>query len=75
MELQEFIKKFSDQFDETAIDEINENTVYQNLDEWSSLLALSIIAFVKIDFSKTITGSELRNCTTVKNLFELIQLK
>lgn len=75
MELNEFIKGFAEQFDETDISEFQADTYYQELDEWSSLSAMSIIAFVKTNYNKTITGKEIRSCETVEELFELIQSK
>ena len=47
MELNEFIKGFAEQFDETDASDIQADTCFQELDEWSSLSAMSIIAFVK----------------------------
>lgn len=75
MELQDFIKNFAEQFDETDASEIQADTNYQELDEWSSLTAMSIIAFVKTQYNKAITGKEIRSCSTVKELYELIQSK
>ena len=75
MELNEFIKKFQEQFDETDASEIQSDTFYQELDEWSSLSAMSIIAFVKTCYNKSITGKEIRSCETVEELFELVQSK
>ena len=37
MELNDFIKKFAEQFEETAPEEIQANTEFKNLEEWSSL--------------------------------------
>lgn len=75
MELNEFIKGFAEQFDETEVSDIQADTCFQELDEWSSLSAMSIIAFVKTNYNKTITGKEIRSCETVEELFELIQAK
>ena len=46
MELQDFIEKFAEQFDETEVCELTAETKFKELDEWSSLIALSIIAMV-----------------------------
>lgn len=75
MDLQNFIKGFAEQFDETDASEILPDTFYQDLEEWSSLTAISVIAFVKTQYNKTITGKEIRSCETVEDLFKLIQLK
>jgi acyl carrier protein len=75
MELNDFIKNFADQFDDTDASEITADTEYQELDEWSSLTAMSIIALAKTEYGKTITGREIRYTKTVKDLFDLIASK
>jgi acyl carrier protein len=72
MELQDFIAKFAGQFEDTDIADINANTAFQDLDEWGSLTALGIIAFVKTEYGKNITGKEIRSCETVEDLFNLV---
>ncbi len=73
MDIKEFVIKFADQFDDTPIEEFTEDTYYKEMDEWSSLTVLGIIALVKEEFGKTITGKEIRNCETIKDLFNHIQ--
>lgn len=73
MELKEFIENLAEQFDDTDISEIQPETEYQELDEWSSLTAMSIIAMVKTQYGKTITGREIRKCQTVEELFNLVK--
>lgn len=75
MELNVFIEKFADQFDDTDPSEIKADTEYQELDEWSSLTAMSLIALAKAEYGKTITGREVRSCKTVEELFNLIASK
>lgn len=75
MDFNKFITAFAEQFEDTDISEITENTNFKNIDEWSSLIALSIIAMVKTEYGKTISGKEIRSCETVKNLFDLIESK
>lgn len=75
MELNDFIVRFANQFDETDASEIQADTYFQELEEWSSLTAMAIIAFVKTEYGKTITGKEIRSCDTVEDLFTLITSK
>ena len=63
----------AEQFDDTEITKIQPETEYQELDEWSSLTAMSIIAMVKTQYGKTITGREIRKCQTVEELFNLVK--
>lgn len=73
MELKEFIANLADQFEDTDVAEIQADTDYQQLDEWSSLSAMAIIAMVKTEYGKTITGREIRKCQTVEELFNLVK--
>lgn len=73
MELNDFIEKLRDLFEDTDPEEITRETFFQELDEWSSLTALSVIAMVKTDYERNITGKEIRSCGTVEDLFNLIQ--
>ena len=42
MNQEEFVQNFANQFDETDASEITIKTVFKDLDEWSSLLSLSV---------------------------------
>ena len=75
MELNDFITKFANQFDDTDPEEITAGTVFKDLDEWGSLLGFSVIAMVKVEYGKTLTGTEIRQCNTVEDLFNTIAAK
>lgn len=75
MELNDFIKNFADQFEDTDPAEITANTNYQELEEWDSLAALGIIALVKTKYGKTVNGREIRSCVSVQALFDLVSAK
>ena len=75
MELNDFISKFAEQFDETDAAEFKAETEFKALDEWSSLTALSIIAMVDEEYDITIKGDDIRNSETIEDLFNLVQAK
>ena len=75
MTLDEFVKAFAAEFDETPEDQFKEDTEYKSLEEWGSLTALSIIALAMEGFEKKITGADLRACSTIEDLYNLIQTK
>lgn len=75
MELKDFITEFANQFDDTDAAEIQADTLFHDLDEWSSLTAMSVIAFVKTNYGKTITGKEIQMCNTVEDLFNIVSSK
>lgn len=75
MELKEFIENFAEQFDDTEIGDLKADTDFKELDEWSSLLALSIIAMVDEEYNVTLKGDDIRNSKTIADLFELVKSK
>ncbi len=75
MELNEFVANFADQFDDTDPSEITAETKFHDLDEWSSLTGMSVIALAKTEYGKTITGTELKACLTVEDVYNLINKK
>ncbi len=75
MELKEFIENFVALFDETDASEIQANTAFKELDEWSSLIALGVIAMADEEYDVTLKGDDIRNSNTVEDLFNLIKSK
>ena len=75
MTLDEFVKAFAAEFDDTPAEQFTPDTNYRELDEWGSLVALSIISMVDDEFDKRLTGADLRKCTTVGELFNLVESK
>ena len=75
MEIKEFIENFANQFDDTDPSEIKAETVFKELDEWSSLIALSVIAMVDEEYDITIKGDDIRNSNTVEDLFNAVKAK
>ena len=71
----DFLEKFREQFEDTDPVEIELSTVYKDLDEWSSIVSFAIIAMVKVEYDKTVTGAEIRHCNTVEDLYNLIASK
>lgn len=72
MELKEFIEHFAEQFDETDINEVTATTEFKELDEWSSMTALSIIAMVDEEYDVRIKGDDIRSTRTVEDLFNIV---
>ena len=75
MELKDFIENFAQQFDDTDASEIKAETVFKELDEWSSLIALSVIAMVDEEYEVTLKGEDIRNSITVEDLFNAVKAK
>jgi acyl carrier protein len=75
MELQDFIEKFAEQFDDTDVSVLQANTEFKKLDEWSSLIALSVIAMVDEEYDVTLKGDDVRAAQTIQDLFNTVNNK
>lgn len=73
--LEDFILNFADQFDDTDAGEFTPTTVFKDLDEWSSLIALSIIAMVDEEYDVTLKGDDIRNSNTIEDLYNVVRSK
>lgn len=75
MYIKEFIENFASQFDETDASVFTAETKFKTLEEWSSLTALSIIAMVDEEYDITIKGDDIKNSTTIEDLFNIVVSK
>ncbi len=75
MEIKEFIQKFADQFEDTELDVFTPETNYRDLNEWSSLIALSILAMIDEEYDVQLKGAEMRATKTIQELFDLVSSK
>ncbi len=70
--LDEFVELFAEQFDHTDASEITAETVYHDLNEWSSLIGLSVIAMVDEEFDIALKGDDVKNSVTVEDLYNRV---
>lgn len=75
MTLEEFVMAFAEEFEETPVEEFSAQTEFKKLNEWGSLIALSIISMVDDQMEKRVTGADLRSSNTIEELYNLISSK
>ena len=73
--LEEFVELFAEQFDETNAAEFSADKNFRELDEWSSLIALSIIAMVDDEFDITLLGDDIKNSNTIRDIYDIVASK
>lgn len=72
MEINKFIEHFAEQLEETDATELTATTKFRELEEWSSLIALSIIAMVDEEYDVTLKGDDIINAITIEDLFNTV---
>lgn len=75
MEIKEFIQNFAEQFDDTELEVFTPETNYRELEEWSSLIALSVLAMIDEEYDVQLKGEEMRATKTIQELFDLVSSK
>jgi len=72
MNITKFILVLETEFEELEPGTLKPETNFRDLDEWSSMHALIIIALIDTDFNVSITGEDLSNIETVSQLFDIV---
>lgn len=75
MEINEFIEKFAEIFDDTDASTLTAGTKFRELDEWSSLAALGLIALADEEFGVELVANDVRGAETIADIFEVIKGK
>lgn len=71
MEIQDFIEKFAEAIEVEDVEALTAETDFRELEEWSSLSVMLLIAFYDEEFGKEITEMDIR---TAKNIGELYNI-
>ena len=75
MELNEFVAHFAEQFEETEKSVFTPDLEFRTLDEWSSLMGLSIIAMVDEEYDVTLKGNDIKSANTIEELFNIVRAR
>lgn len=73
--LDEFVVLFAEQLDETDPSNVTAQTKFRDLEEWSSLLALSLISMVDEEFDVTLKGDDVKNSETIEDVYNIVVSK
>jgi len=73
MNLDDFIKKMAEQFEDADAVNFNADTEYKTLDEWSSMMVLSIMAMIDNEYKVQIKGTTIRNADTIGDLYNAVK--
>ena len=73
--MEEFIKNFANQWDETDASEFTPECEFHELEEWSSLVGLAILNMIAKKYGVKVAPAELKACVTIEDVFTLIKAK
>lgn len=69
MKFQDFVEKFAEAIEIEDVENLSGETVFRDLDEWSSLSVMLLIAFYDEEFGKEIGDVAIKECITIEDLY------
>jgi Phosphopantetheine attachment site. len=75
IELDGFIRNMANQYDNTDVSMFKPDTKFREMDEWNSMIVLSVMAMVKEEYEVSLTGDDFRNSETIENLYNAVKTK
>ncbi len=73
--LDEFVALFAEQLDETDPSTVTAQTKFRDLEEWSSLMALTLISMIDEEFDVTLKGDDVKNSETIEDVYNVVVSK
>ena len=75
MELEKFIKNLEDVFEDADPKTIKPQSQFRDIEGYSSLIALSIIAMADEEYNVKLKGNDIRKANTIEDLFNIIKTR
>jgi len=75
MNIEEFVQNFSELFEYAENNNFSPSARFRDIEEWSSLMALSVIAMVDEKYHLKLTGTDILNSKTIEDLYNIIKAK
>lgn len=75
MELNQFVQSFANLFEDTDVSVFSAGTNFRDLDEWGSLIALSVMSMVDEEYDVQLSADEMRQANTIQELFDIVSQK
>ena len=73
MDINTFIKKFCDELEVEEAELINGETDFHEIDEWSSMSGMRVIAFIEMEYGVLLSAADIRSAATLSELFKIIK--
>lgn len=71
MEIKDFIEKFAEAIEVENVEALSPKTCFHDLDEWSSISVMLLIAFFDEEFEKELSNAAIQQATTIQDLYNI----
>lgn len=73
MDINNFIEKFAEMLEIEDVDSLSPDTGFRDLDEWSSISVMELIAWADDEYDKQIGDIHIKSCQTIQDLYNLMK--
>ena len=71
--MENFLNLFRELLEDTAPESVNASTAFKQIEDWSSLMALSLIAMIDENYDVTLSADDIREAKTIEELFNKVE--
>ncbi|MBR1515294.1 MAG: acyl carrier protein [Paludibacteraceae bacterium] len=75
MVMEDFIKNFAAQWEDTEMDVFVPTCTFRELEEWSSLIGLAILNMMVKKYGVKVSPAEFKLCVTIKDVYDVMTSK
>lgn len=75
MDENKFLVNFANQFDDIDSSELRLNTKFRDIEEWSSIIALSVMAMCAEEYDVYLSANEMENAKQVSDIYDIVKLR
>lgn len=73
MDENKFVEAFASIFDDTEVTELTMDTEFKNLDEWSSLAALGLLAVMEEEYDAELSSKDIEKSSTIRDIYNIVK--
>ncbi len=73
MDENKFVEDFASIFDDTEATELTMDTEFKNLDEWSSLAALGLLAVMEEEYDAELSSKDIEKSITIRDIYNIVK--
>ena len=70
-----FLKNIAAQFEYITLNDLSYSKSFEEIDEWSSLVGLGILAMIRDEYNVRLYVKDLDSVKTIEDLFQLVNKK
>lgn len=73
MDINQFLNKFSSQFEDSDTIQVQADTKFRDLDTWDSMTAMCIQTMILDDYGVTLSDQQFKSYSTVQEVFDFVE--